>query len=91
MCFMQFFRMHDPTTLNRQANDTGSQYRSAIFYRSAAQKKAAEAMITRVNLSGAFSKPVVTEVAALKSFWRAEDYHQEYLEKHPSGLPLPRG
>ena len=82
---MQFFRMHDPTTQDRQANDRGSQYRSAVFYRSPEQKKAAEAMITRVNLSGAFDHPVVTQVAPLKAFWRAEEYHQEYLEKHPSG------
>lgn len=82
---IHFFQMHDPTTQDRQANDVGSQYRSAIFYRNPAQKKAAEAMITRVNLSGAFPKPVVTQLAPLGSFWRAEDYHQEYLEKHPSG------
>jgi peptide methionine sulfoxide reductase msrA/msrB len=80
-----FFRMHDPTTLNRQGNDVGTQYRSAIFYTSEQQHKAAEAVKAKVNASGKWKKPVITEVAAASKWWKAEDYHQDYLVKHPSG------
>ncbi len=80
-----FFSIHDPTTQDRQANDRGSQYRSAIFYSNAAQQKAAEAMIRRVNASRHWSAPVVTQLAALNIFVRAEDMHQKYLERHPHG------
>jgi peptide methionine sulfoxide reductase msrA/msrB len=80
-----FFRMHDPTTLNRQGNDTGSQYRSAIFYTSEAQKKAAEAVKARVAASGKWRKPVVTEIAAASKWYPAEGYHQDYLVKNPGG------
>jgi methionine-S-sulfoxide reductase len=77
--------MHDPTTLNKQENDTGSQYRSAIFYESEDQRKTAEKMKKRVDDSHAFKKPVVTEITKFKQFYRAEDYHQKYLVKNPKG------
>jgi peptide-methionine (S)-S-oxide reductase len=80
-----FFRMHDPTTLNRQGNDIGSSYRSAIFYRDEEQKKAAEEMIELVNKSGQWKQPVVTTLEPLTTFWIAEDYHQDYLQKLPGG------
>lgn len=80
-----FFRMHNPTTKNQQGNDIGSQYRSAIFYHSSAQKAAAEKMIQRVNQSGVWQKPVVTEVIEARDWWDAEDYHQDYLRKNPGG------
>jgi len=80
-----FFKMHDPTTPNRQGNDVGSQYRSAIFYTSAAQKKTAEEVIARVNASGAWRKPVATEITPASEFTNAEAYHQDYLVKNPGG------
>ena len=80
-----FFRMHDPTTLNRQGNDRGSQYRSAIFYTSPAQKKGAEEARDRAQASGRWSRPIVTEITAATTFWPAEEHHQDYLEKHPGG------
>jgi len=80
-----FFRMHDPTTLNRQGNDVGTQYRSAIFYTSDEQKKTAEAVKARVNESGKWKKPIVTEVVAASKWYPAESYHQDYLQKHPGG------
>lgn len=80
-----FFRMHDPTTLNRQGNDVGTQYRSAIFYTSETQRQIAEAVKRRVEASGKWQKPIVTEITAAGEWWRAEDYHQDYLLKHPGG------
>jgi peptide methionine sulfoxide reductase msrA/msrB len=80
-----FFRMHDPTTLNRQGNDRGTQYRSAIFYHSPEQKAAAERVKRQVDASGKWKKPVVTEIVPADHFWPAEDYHQDYLQKHPDG------
>jgi peptide methionine sulfoxide reductase msrA/msrB len=80
-----FFRMHDPTTQNRQGNDVGTQYRSAIFFTSEAQKKTAEEVKAKVSASGKWKKPVVTEVVAASAWWRAEDYHQDYLVKNPGG------
>ena len=80
-----FFRMHDPTTLNRQGNDVGSQYRSAIFYLSDAQKKTAEAVKARVNASGKWPRPVVTQIAPAGEWTPAEGYHQDYLVKNPGG------
>jgi len=80
-----FFRMHDPTTKDRQGNDVGTQYRSAIFYTSPEQKKTAEAVLDRVQKSGTWHRPVVTEIAPAGAFTRAEEYHQDYLEKHPGG------
>ncbi|MCW8140577.1 MAG: peptide-methionine (S)-S-oxide reductase MsrA [Planctomycetota bacterium] len=80
-----FFRMHDPTTLNRQGNDVGTQYRSAIFYTSEAQRVAAEAVKARVDASGKWPAPIVTEVVAAGPFYAAEEYHQGYLQKNPKG------
>jgi methionine-S-sulfoxide reductase len=81
----EFFRMHNPTTKNRQGNDVGTSYRSAIFYVDEAQQRTAEEVIRTVNASGEWGAPVVTEVAAFRVFWRAEEYHQKYLIKHPGG------
>ena len=80
-----FFRMHDPTTLNRQGNDVGSQYRSAIFYHDEHQKQVAEQVKKKVDASGKWKRPVMTEIVPAKEFWPAEDYHQDYLIKHPGG------
>jgi peptide methionine sulfoxide reductase msrA/msrB len=80
-----YFRMHDPTTLNKQGNDRGTQYRSAIFYTSDNQKKIAEEVIKKTNKSGFWKEPVVTQVIAFKEFTKAEDYHQDYLVKNPGG------
>jgi peptide methionine sulfoxide reductase msrA/msrB len=80
-----FFRMHDPTTMNRQGNDVGTQYRSAIFYTSPEQKKVAEEVKARVQQSGRWQRPIVTEIVAAGPWTPAEDYHQDYLEKHPGG------
>lgn len=74
-----FFTVHDPTTLNRQGADVGSQYRSAIFYQSNDQKKLAEEVISRLNSSGTWPNPIVTEVKPLKTFYVAENYHQNYF------------
>lgn len=80
-----FFRIHDPTTLNQQGNDMGSSYRSAIFYQNAKEKKAAEDFINLVNNSGRWDHPVVTSLEKFHKFYRAEDYHQDYLQKIPNG------
>ena len=80
-----FFRMHDPTTLNQQHNDVGTQYRSAIFYQSDEQKQIAERVKERVQKSGKFKRPIVTEISPAKEFYSAEDYHQKYLVKNPGG------
>jgi peptide methionine sulfoxide reductase msrA/msrB len=80
-----FFRMHDPTTANRQGNDVGTQYRSAIFVTSPEQRKTAEEVKQRVNASGKWKRPIVTEIVDAGEFTPAEDYHQDYLEKHPGG------
>jgi methionine-S-sulfoxide reductase len=80
-----FFRMHDPTTLNQQGNDKGTQYRSAIFYMSPEQKRIAEEVIKKTNQAGKWDRPIVTEVTAFKDFTKAEDYHQDYLVKNPQG------
>lgn len=73
-----FFQTHDPTTLNRQGNDVGTQYRSAIFYHTEAQKTEAQRIIKALNASGAWPNPIVTEVSAFTTFYPAEDYHQNY-------------
>jgi peptide-methionine (S)-S-oxide reductase len=78
-----FFVIHDPTTLNRQGNDVGTQYRSAIFYHSAEQKRAAEEAIKAVGEAGLWEDPVATEVAPASDFYLAEDYHQEYFQSNP--------
>lgn len=80
-----FFRLHDPTTLNRQGNDRGTQYRSAIFVADARQRETAEAIIRETDASGRWDAPVVTEVVDAGSFWAAEDYHQDYLQENPGG------
>jgi methionine-S-sulfoxide reductase len=80
-----FFRMHDPTTLNRQGNDVGSQYRSAIFTFNETQKKTAETVKARVNASGKWRRPVVTEITTASIWYPAEGYHQKYLVKNPGG------
>jgi peptide-methionine (S)-S-oxide reductase len=78
-----FFAIHDPTTLNRQGNDVGTQYRSAIFHHSPEQKATGEALIDELNREGAFDGPIVTEVAPAGAFYVAEDYHQEYYVRNP--------
>ncbi len=80
-----FFRLHDPTTPNRQHNDVGTQYRSAIFVTSEAQRRIAERVRAEVDASGKWPRPVVTEIAPAGPFYPAEAYHQDYLEKHPDG------
>jgi methionine-S-sulfoxide reductase len=80
-----FFRMHDPTTLNRQGNDVGTQYRSAIFYLSEEQRRVAEAVKARVAASGKWPRPVVTAITPAGEFTPAEAYHQDYLVKNPNG------
>ncbi len=80
-----FFRMHDPTTLNQQGNDKGTQYRSVIFYHSPEQKLAAIEKIKEINDLKKWPKPVVTQVVPAQTFYPAEDYHQDYLKKNPGG------
>jgi peptide-methionine (S)-S-oxide reductase len=82
-----FFTIHDPTTLNRQGNDVGTQYRSAIFYHSEAQKAAAEAMVRRLTAEKLFRDPIVTEIAPASQFHVAEDYHQEYFARVGASNP----
>jgi len=77
-----FWSNHNPTTPNRQGPDVGSQYRSVIFYYNDEQKRAAEESRARLQTSGRFKSPIVTEIVAAPPFYRAEDYHQRYLEKH---------
>ncbi|HEX7596633.1 MAG TPA: peptide-methionine (S)-S-oxide reductase MsrA, partial [Polyangia bacterium] len=80
-----FFRLHDPTTPNRQGNDMGSQYRSAIFWNSEEQRHTAERVKAEVDASGKWNKKVVTEIVKAGPFYPAEDYHQDYLQKNPGG------
>ncbi len=80
-----FFQIHDPTTRNRQGNDIGTSYRSAIFYTSDEQKRVAEQTIAEVDASGRWPGKVVTEVAPAGDFWEAEPEHQDYLERFPDG------
>ncbi|MGD2105349.1 MAG: peptide-methionine (S)-S-oxide reductase MsrA [Anaerolineae bacterium] len=84
-----FFGVHDPTTLNRQGGDVGTQYRSVIFYHDSRQKEIAEMMIQRLDEERLWSQPIVTEVAPLETFYAAEPYHQEYYRKNP-GQPYCR-
>ena len=77
-----FFKTHDPTTLNKQGADAGTQYRSVIFYRNEEQKKVAEDIKQGLDKSGAFDKPIVTEISAYDMFWKAEDYHQDYYNQN---------
>ncbi len=78
-----FFAIHDPTTLNRQGADVGTQYRSAIFYHNDGQKQIAESLIKELNDQHIWDHPIVTEVSKSNAFYRAEDYHQEYFAKNP--------
>ena len=80
-----FFRIHNPTTVNRQGNDIGSSYRSAIFFQNEEEKKIAEEMIAMVNESGKWDGKVVTTLEPFTKAWPAEEYHQDYLVKHPNG------
>jgi peptide-methionine (S)-S-oxide reductase len=80
-----FFQIHDPTTLNRQGNDVGASYRSAIFYTTPEQKRIAEDTIADVDASGLWPGKVVTELALAGAFWQAEPEHQDYLERYPAG------
>lgn len=80
-----FFRVHDPTTLDRQGNDVGASYRSAIFYQDDAELSDAKEMIRLVNESGNWPNPVVTTLEPFAKFWPAEDYHQDYLQDNPNG------
>lgn len=79
-----FFTIHDPTTLNRQGNDVGPQYRSAIFYHTPEQKATAQEVIAEFNQQGIWSGPIVTEVTPFEAFYPAEDYHQEYFARNPN-------
>ncbi len=78
-----FFRSHDPTSLNRQGNDVGTQYRSVIFYHNQVQKELAEKAKTELDKSGAYAKPIVTEITKAVTFYPAEDYHQNYFANNP--------
>ena len=80
-----FFRMHDPTTKNRQGNDIGSQYRSAIFVTSEEQRRVAQEVKKRIDATGKWDGPIVTEIVDAGPFTRAEDYHQDYLQERPNG------
>ena len=80
-----FFRMHDPTTVDRQGNDRGSSYRSALFIQNEEEKQIADEVITIVDQSGRWQGPVVTTLEPITKFWPAEEYHQDYLIKHPNG------
>jgi peptide-methionine (S)-S-oxide reductase len=79
-----FFVIHDPTTLNRQGNDVGTQYRSAIFYHSDEQKRVAEEKIAALTAEDPFDHPIVTEITSAPVFYKAEDYHQGYFRAHPN-------
>jgi peptide-methionine (S)-S-oxide reductase len=78
-----FFTVHDPTQLNRQGNDTGTQYRSGIYYTTPEQKEEAEAIIREMTNDKVWDHPVVTEVKAMENYWPAEEYHQDFFEKNP--------
>jgi peptide-methionine (S)-S-oxide reductase len=80
-----FFSVHDPTTMDRQGGDVGEQYRSVVFYADEDQKKQAQSFIKNLKVEEIFSQPIVTIVEPLKKFYKAEDYHQQYYEKHPEG------
>ncbi len=78
-----FFVIHDPTTLNRQGNDAGTQYRSGIYFFTPEQEAAAKEVIAEMAASGVYSRPIVTEVAPVANYWPAEDYHQDFFERNP--------
>jgi peptide-methionine (S)-S-oxide reductase len=78
-----FFVIHDPTTLNRQGNDSGTQYRSGIYFSTPEQEAVAKDLMREMSQSGVYSRPIVTEVLPLANYWPAEDYHQDFFENHP--------
>ncbi len=78
-----FFVIHDPTTLNRQGNDVGTQYRSGIYFTTAEQERVAQALIDELTKEDAFGRPIVTELKPLLNYWPAEDYHQDFFERNP--------
>jgi peptide-methionine (S)-S-oxide reductase len=80
-----FWANHDPTTMNRQGPDVGSQYRSAVFYHTPQQEAAARASKDKLNSSGVYKRPIVTEITPASEFWMAEDYHQQYVAKRGGG------
>ncbi|MFW9919764.1 MAG: peptide-methionine (S)-S-oxide reductase MsrA [Candidatus Thorarchaeota archaeon] len=79
-----FFETHDPTTLNRQGNDVGTQYRSVIFYHDLKQKEVAERVLKKYDASGKWKNPIVTEITPFEKFYRAEEYHQNYFKSNPN-------
>ncbi len=79
-----FFKIHDPTTLNRQGPDVGTQYRSAVFYHNLSQQKIAETVKSELDTAGTFRKPIITEITPAKKFWEAENDHQNYFQKNPN-------
>ena len=79
-----FFAIHDPTTLNRQGNDVGTQYRSGIYFTTPEQQRVAQDLIDELTKDNAFGKPIVTEVKALDNYWPAEEYHQDFFERNPN-------
>lgn len=78
-----FFLIHDPTTLNRQGNDSGTQYRSGIYFTTPEQQQVADAFIRQLSQDKVFGRPIVTEVVPMANYWPAEDYHQDFFEKNP--------
>lgn len=86
----EFFKLHDPTQLNRQGPDVGSQYRSVIFYHDDRQRDEAERVLAEVADSGGFSRPIVTSVEPASTFWQAEDYHQQYLARRGGRCAITR-
>ncbi len=78
-----FFVIHDPTTLNRQGNDVGTQYRSGIYFTTPTQEAVAQEVIAEMAASGVYSRPIVTEVLPMDNYWPAEDYHQDFFERNP--------
>lgn len=78
-----FFVIHDPTTLNRQGNDVGTQYRSGIYFTTDEQRETAQALIDELTAENAFGRPIVTELLPLAHYWPAEDYHQDFFERNP--------
>jgi len=84
-----FWRIHDPTTMNQQGPDVGSQYRSAVFFHTPEQEAAARASKAKQEASGRYRRPIVTEITPFSRFWRAEEYHQRYNEKHGRSCRIP--
>ena len=83
--YRYYFRIHDPTTMNKQGNDVGSSYRSTIFYKDETERQVAEHIIQDLTKRHVYPDPIVTTLEPLTTFWTAEEYHQDYLQKHPGG------